>query len=145
MPENERLDMLHHELKLVCRQIDKYDHIGINIKLWAVTIWIAATGWAFQFERSNLIILSIIALSIFWYLDYVNKAFRQNYRTRRQHIEQALRDYFKNNSSPGEIVTPEFPTHSQWYLFHTSYTVHVGLIYLVLIVTSLLLYFNLRG
>ncbi|HEY4525854.1 MAG TPA: hypothetical protein VJL32_02015 [Candidatus Paceibacterota bacterium] len=134
-----RYDLLKTELELVQKQIDKYDHFSITTKAWAVTLWIASIGWAVQSRRQELVLLSLIVLAIFWFLDSLNKVFRQDYKNRRNEVAAILSDIFAGNKIPEGATSPSLPKHNWKTAIHNLRAPHVGLMYMVMIAVSLVL------
>ena len=134
-----KFDLLKTELELVQKQIDKYDNFSLTTKAWAVTLWIASIGWALQNERQELALLGLVVLAIFWFLDSLNKVFRQDYKNRRNEIAAILANVFTNNEIPVGAVSPSLPKHDWSTALRNFRAPHVGLMYIVMIVVSLIL------
>ena len=80
LTEEQRIALLESEMKICQSQVDKYDSIIERIGTWAVTLWVASLGWSFQVNRQEVVILNLVIVLVFWVLQGMNKAFRQDYK-----------------------------------------------------------------
>lgn len=140
MNEERQVDLVQTEYKLTQQQIDKYDGLLAQIKTWAITVWAALSGWSLQAKRKETFLLLIFIIIIFWFLDAFNKNFRQDYKKRRDHLAQALQQYFQNNDLPQDLVSPAPPQHRTFDALRYLAAPHVFLLYLALLAVSLFLY-----
>lgn len=135
-----RFDLMKMELDLTQGQMDKYDTMSISVKAWAVTLWIASIGWAFQVHGANFILLSCLIVVLFWFFDGLNKTFRQGYKKRRDEVSAALRYFFEKGRAPSDFVSPQLPMHDFKDALRNGLTMHVGIPYIVLCAVSLIVY-----
>lgn len=140
--KNIQNEMAQTEFRLCQEQIDKYDASLDHIRTWTVTLWVATLGWSFQSKRHEVILLSLVAVIIFWLLDAINKSFRQDYKQRRDQIAAALQHLFNQGTLPAEFSSPQLPAHKNLagHTLKVMFYFHTALVYLVLLVISLLLY-----
>jgi len=143
-PKNEiQYNLLKEELLLTQSQVDKYDQLSRATKTWAVTLWVAASGWAFQTEQKEFALMAALVILIFWFFDGVNKAFRMNYKSRRNEVQRALQLVFRGEALPKDFQSPNLPTHEERRVIYSMLRLHMSLPYVVLIIISLLLYAKL--
>ena len=140
---NDKLDIALKELELIQAQVNKYDDLSAKIKTWAITLWIASLGWYFQVYNKNIIILNIVVILALWFLDAVNKNFREDYKKRRSEVAMGLEKFFANSSWPGDFSAPQMPQHHPKKSFSYIYAPHIFLNYLPLAAISFLIYFLL--
>lgn len=142
LSEEQKLDLLKDEMKLCQGQVDKYDNILERVNTWVVTLWAASLGWAFQMNSKEFVALNIVIVLVFWVLQGINKAFRQDYKDRRDEVAHLLNRMGKEGVAPSEIVSPRFPTHKNLWRNTLSdmFKPHSALIYLVLAVVSAAIY-----
>lgn len=134
-----KYDLLKTELELTQRQMDKYDQLSATTKTWTVTLWAASVGWAFQLKRSDVLLISLVIIGIFWLLDALNKTFRQDYKKRRDEVAAALEHLFKTNSLAPNASSPKLPSHSRRAVLGNFFAAHVALPYVLLAAISLML------
>ncbi|MBI4262360.1 hypothetical protein HY624_02435 [Candidatus Uhrbacteria bacterium] len=139
--ESVQLKILQAELEATQKQIDKYDQFSMTTRTWAVTLWVASLGWAFQGHRAEILLLSIALLFIFWSLDAINKSFRRDYKERRHTVGGLLARLFQEQSLTANTSAPQFPEHNPWKILTSFFAVHMALPYALLTVVSLVLYF----
>ena len=133
-------EIARQELTLVQQQVDKYDEIGYRIKAWAVTLWVTLFGWSLQFDNARLLLLDFLAVLIFFFLDAVNKNFRQDYKERRNRIAAALQQFGRSDSWPEDFRTPEVLQHRTAGIIKQAAELHVLLLYVPLAVLALITY-----
>ena len=139
---NERkFDILKMEFLLAQQQMDKYDQFSTTIKTWAITLWVASSGWAFQSEKREMIFLSIALILAFWFFDGINKTFRTNYKKRRDAIAILLQNEFKEEALSSEESAPNLPPYSLKGIFVNSFLLHLSLPYIIFILLSLMFFF----
>lgn len=134
-----KYDILKTELELTQRQMDKYDQLSATTKTWTVTLWAASVGWAFQLKRSDILLISLVIIGIFWLLDALNKTFRQDYKKRRDEVAVALERLFKTNSLAPDVSSPKLPSHRWRDILGNFFAAHVALPYVLLAAISLIL------
>lgn len=132
------------EWLMVQSQIDKYDSLGIKIKTWAITLWLAAIGWSLTSKNNELVLLTILVLLCFWIMDSVNKSFRETYKKRRSEIKRALQQYFKKETWPKDFLAPKSMEIIKWKSLKVAFQIHVGLLYACLITASLIFFFLVK-
>ena len=138
-----KYDLLKTELELTQRQMDKYDTLGTTTKTWAVTLWAASIGWAFQVHRRDIFLVSIAIALVLWFFDSMNKAFRLDYKRRRDEVAGALAVIFEKGEAPIGTVSPSLPTHKLFKgPFRNFLMLHVALPYIVLIIISITLFIS---
>jgi len=137
----EKLKFIQSELELTQRQMDKYDNLLSQIKTWTITIWAALSGWSFQSQIKEVLLLSVFITLTFWLLDAFNKNFRQDYKNRRDKVADALQEYFQTDNLPEGFISPDLPRHKTIMAVKYLFEVHVFSLYLPLIIVSLFLYF----
>jgi len=133
------------EFRLCQEQIDKYDASLDHIRTWTITLWIATLGWSFQTKRQEVVLLSMVAVIIFWLLDAINKSFRENYKTRRDQIATALQLLFNQGVLPVGFSSPQLPAHEKLFsqTLRVMFYFHTALVYIILLIISLLLYLQI--
>jgi len=136
-----KLSIALKELELVQLQLNKYDDLSARIKTWAVTLWIASLGWYFSINNKNIAILNIVVILALWFLDLVNKNFREDYRQRRETLARGLEIFFKTDAWPNGFFAPLMPRHETKNAFRYVFALHILLTYLPLIIISCLIYF----
>jgi hypothetical protein len=141
--ESIQYDLLKEELRLTQNQVDKYDELSRSTKTWAVTLWVASSGWAFQSGRKEFVLIAALVILIFWFFDGISKTYRMNYKNRRNEIQEALRLLFRGEELPEDFQSPDLPTHEERRVIHNMLQLHLGLPYIVLILVSLLLFVKL--
>lgn len=138
-----QFEIIRGELELTQRQMDKYDQLLTTTKTWAITLWIASLGWSVQTKQKDIVLVSIVAVTMFWFFDALNKAFRQNYKKRRDAVARALEHIFQHQTSPDNFTAPKLPVH-EWAEVRKNFAgAHVALPYVTLIIISLILYVRL--
>ncbi|MDD4995068.1 MAG: hypothetical protein PHW53_01195 [Patescibacteria group bacterium] len=135
-------NILNEEFLLAQRQMDKYDQLSTTIKTWAVTLWVAASGWVFQTETKQVALLGALLVLIFWFFDSYNKVYRTNYKKRRDEIQNGLQILFFGRPLPTDFLSPNLPIHDEKNVVRSMFLLHVGLPYAILIIISLLIYAN---
>ncbi len=138
--ENFKYDLLKTELLITQQQVDKWDHLSSTTKTWAVTLWVAATGWTVQTDTKSLLLIGIIVAILFWFFDGNNKKFRQDYRNRRNEVASALETYSRSGQIPDNFVFPALPSHDNKNLFSSMFIFHLALPYVTLIFLSVVIY-----
>jgi hypothetical protein len=140
MPTEPIFDLAKLEYGLVQQQIDKYDEVGYKIKAWTVTLWVTLFGWALQFGRPQLLLLNIFAVLVFYFLDAVNKNFRQDYKARRTLVAAALEQFGRTGTWPQDFRTPVNPEHRWADVAKQVGEAHLFLVYVPLSAISLAVY-----
>lgn len=141
--DDKKYDLLKTEFLLTQQQMDKYDQASTTIKAWAVTLWVASSGWALQSGKKEMFILSVVLILAFWFFDGINKTFRTNYKARRDEIAVALGKVFKGENVPENTISPNLPKYSLKHVFSNSFLLHIALPYLIFLLLSLI-FFLLR-
>ncbi|MEW6617578.1 MAG: hypothetical protein AB1333_04155 [Patescibacteria group bacterium] len=139
--DDKKLDILKTEFLLTQQQMDKYDQFSTTIKTWAVTLWVATSGWALQSGKKEMMFLSIVLILAFWFFDGINKTFRTNYKKRRDEIAMLLGKVFCGETIGVEESAPKLPLYSLKGLFKNSFFIHLSLPYIVFFVLSLVFIF----
>lgn len=135
-----RLELLKTEFELVQRQMDKYDTLSATTKTWAVTVWAAAVGWAFQTGHDGLFLVAALTILVFWFFDSLNKNFREDYKMRRGELEEALAHFYQTGELPEGFRAPNLPAHSTSRAFRRAAFPHLALPYLFLALLALFLF-----
>jgi len=135
-----RYDLLKAELSLTQGQIDKYDQLSTTTKTWAVTLWVALAGLAFQSKQGQIALIGAVVPFIFWFFDGFNKTYRTDYKKRRDEVQRGLQTLSSGKNLPKDFQVPNLPVHDEKTVIRNMLLLHVGLPYLVLIVISLLIY-----
>lgn len=138
-----RYDLLKTELSLTQSQMDKYDQLSMTTKTWAVTLWVALTGLAFQSRQSHIALIGVLVPLLFWFFDGYNKTYRTDYKKRRDEVQRALQTLSSGNHLSDDFQVPDLPVHDEKTVVRNMLLLHVGLPYFVLIVISLLIYATL--
>ncbi len=141
MEKNNQFNLVQSEFKLTQQQMDKYDILLSQIKTWAITIWAASIGWSFQSKIKGTLLLSIFIVLVFWFLDAINKNFRQDYKKRRDEISNALKTYYQTDNLPKDFISPDLPKHQPIEAIKCLFRPHVFLLYLSLAVISMFFYY----
>lgn len=139
--EDKKFDILKTEFLLTQQQMDKYDQLSMTIKAWAVTLWVAASGWAFQSGKKEMFLLSVVLVCTFWFFDGINKTFRTNYKNRRDKIATLLQKEFRGEAFPTEESAPKLPPYSLKGTLSNSFLLHIALPYVIFLFLSLLFFF----
>ncbi len=140
-----KYDILKTELELTQRQMDKYDTLSTTTKTWAVTLWAASVGWAFNVHRPDIFLVSAAIVLLFWFFDSMNKTFRWGYKKRRDAVVHTLAKVFETGEIPAGTVSPKLPLSTQELVrntFRVIFMLHVSLPYIVLIAISIILFAN---
>ena len=87
-----QLDLLRDEIEEIQNKIAAYDDLSFKIKGWALTLWIAALGFAINQKSPLLALLSVPVLFAFWFLDAHFKAYQQRSMARMGYIERFIND-----------------------------------------------------
>lgn len=138
-----KYDLLKTELLLTQQQMDKYDGLSATTKTWVVTLWVATAGWAIQTHTAAIALTGAVTVLLFWFFDGYNKKFRQNYKNRRNEIEEILEAYSKTEVFPEEVSSPHLPTHESGNILRYAVLPHIGFPYLVLFILSMAVYFKI--
>ncbi len=139
--DDKKFEILKTEFLLTQQQMDKYDQFSITTKTWAVTLWVASSGWAFQSGKKEVLFLSIALILAFWFFDGISKTFRTNYKKRRDEIAILLRKVFHGEALSGEESAPKLPSYSLKGIFTNSFLLHLSLPYIVFLLLSLAFFF----
>lgn len=135
-----RFEILKAEFLLTQQQMDKYDQMATTTKTWALTLWVASSGWAFQVQRHEVFLLSIVVVATFWFFDALNKTFRTHYKDRRDKVTGALRGYYATGELSPSFVAPQLPPYTLAGMRKNAFLPHLMLPYIVLILISVALY-----
>jgi len=129
-------------MKICQSQVDKYDSIIERIGTWAVTLWVASLGWSFQVNRQEVVILNLVIVLVFWVLQGMNKAFRQDYKERRDEVARLLNRMGKEEVKFDKIDAPYFPVHKNLWknTLENMFKPHSALIYVLLFLVSVVIY-----
>lgn len=138
-PTDIRYDLLKAELALTQAQMDKYDQLSTTTKTWAVTLWVALSGWAFQLKLADVALLGALVALLFWVFDGYHKAYRSAYKHRRDEIQIALRILTAREKLPKEFPVPNLPGNESIIFPRTIFLPHVCLPYLALFIISLII------
>lgn len=138
--DDKKFEILKTEFLLTQQQMDKYDQFSTTIKTWAVTLWVASSGWALQSEKKEIMLLGIILILAFWFFDGINKTFRTNYKKRRDEIAVLLGKIFHGETIGVEELAPKLPIYSLKGLFKNSFFIHLSLPYIIFLVLSLIFF-----
>src|SRR4030067_1504858 len=111
LTEEQRIALLESEMKICQSQVDKYDSYIERIGTWAVALWVASLGWSFQVNRQEVVILNLVIVLVFWVLQGMNKAFRQDYKERRDEVARLLNRMGKGEGKFDQIDAPYVPVH----------------------------------
>lgn len=143
--KNIQNEMAQAEFRLCQEQIDKYDAALDHIRTWTITLWIATLGWSFQTKRKEVVLLSAVAVIIFWLLDGINKSFREDYKIRRDQVATALQELFSQGTLPEGFSSPRLPAHEGLFsqTLRVMFYFHTALVYIILLIISLLLYLQI--
>lgn len=141
--DNAQYDLLKAELTLTQNQMDKYDQLSLTTKTWAVTLWVALSGWSFQFKQAHVVLISILVTLLFWFFDGYNKTYRTNYKRRRDDVQRALQTLSSGKKLPDAFKTPDLPAHDEKTPVRNMFLLHVGLPYIILVAVSLFVYIRL--
>ena len=139
-----RYDLLKTEFELTQRQMDKYDQLSSTVKTWAVTLWAASAGWAFQTKTKPIVLLGALLALIFWFFDGYTKTYRSGYKKRRDEVQGSLRELFAGRPLPLSEISPSLPAHNERSFIKSSLLIHIGLPYAILIVVSILIYLYVK-
>ncbi len=139
--DQNKLDLLKTEFSFTQQQMDKYDQLSMTIKAWAVTLWVASSGWALDSGKKEILLLGIVLVGTFWFFDGINKTFRTNYKKRRDEVARILRDYCVNGKIEKDVCSPQPPTYSLKGFFKNTITLHISLPYLLFVLISVILFF----
>ncbi len=129
-------------MKLSQDQVDKYDSILERITTWTITLWVASLGWSLQVGRREIVVLNLVIVLVFWILQGMNKAFRQDYKIRRDEVARLLNKMGKENVALGKINVPSFPSHKNLWknTLANMFRFHSALVYLLLLAASAVIY-----
>lgn len=143
MSEENKYDLVKTELELTQSQMDKYDGLSVKIRTWTVTLWVVIMGWTFQAGKKEALLLGALVVLIFWWLDAMNKNFREDYKQRRNKTAQALKLYFQTSSWPDNFFAPDLPSHPRRIAgsLKKFLKLHILLLYFPLIIISLIVFF----
>jgi hypothetical protein len=86
------VDNLWEELKLLQPIIDKFDDITFKIKNWFITIFIAVTGYSIANDKSELQILNIFLILIFYFYEVTYRTAHKAFLTRCREVQAILRN-----------------------------------------------------
>jgi len=139
--DQNKFDILKTELLLTQQQMDKYDQLSTTIKTWAVTLWVAVSGWALQTDKKTILVLGIVLVIAFWIFDSMNKTFRMNYKKRRDEVAGVLGELFNTGKINKDSNAPQLPIHDLQKFMENIITPHVALPYLFFIIVSIILLF----
>ena len=139
--EQHQFEILKTELLLTQQEVDKYDQMSTTIKTWAVTLWVASSGWALQANRKEMLLLSAVIMAVFWFFDGVNKTFRMNYKKRRDEVSKILATVFHGEALDKNETAPKLPIHDLKDAFRYMFTLHLVLPYFSLVAVSLIIFF----
>lgn len=139
--DQNKFDILKTELLLTQQQMDKYDQLSTTIKTWAVTLWVASSGWALQTDKKTIFVLGIMLVVVFWFFDGLNKTFRTNYKKRRDEVAEILREFFNDGKVNKDVQTPQLPAYNLQGLFENTIAPHISIPYLFFIAVSIVLLF----
>ncbi|KKU91274.1 MAG: hypothetical protein UY23_C0002G0013 [Candidatus Jorgensenbacteria bacterium GW2011_GWA1_48_11] len=139
--EQHRFEILKTELILTQQEVDKYDQMSTTIKTWAVTLWVASSGWALQSKNKEVFLLSAVIMVVFWFFDGINKTFRMNYRKRREEVSKMLEKVFLNKALNENDIAPKLPIHDLKDAFRHMSTLHLVVPYIALAAISLIIFF----
>jgi hypothetical protein len=142
LSEEQRIGLLQDELKLSQNQIDKYDSILERITTWTITLWVASLGWSLQVEQREIVVLNLVIVLVFWVLQGMNKAFRQDYKSRRDELAGLLNRMGKEDVALDKIDAPVFPDHRNLLrnTLANMFRPHSALIYVLLFLVSAIIY-----
>jgi hypothetical protein len=138
--DQHKFELAKAELQMTQQQMDKYDQLGMTIKTWSVTLWVAASGWAFLSMRREPLVLAAVLVAVFWYFDALNKTFRQNYKRRRDQVANALESAYHSGDLPQGFSAPHLPAQDMKHVMRQAVVPHIALPYLVLITAALILF-----
>jgi hypothetical protein len=136
-----KFDILKTELLLTQQQMDKYDQLSTSIKAWVVTLWVAASGWAFYSNRREMLFAAPVLVIIFWYFDGLNKTFRTNYKNRRDEVSLVMEMVFKGEAIPAGFSAPRLPVQDFKGVAKSMFQSHMIAPYIFLMVVPIVLYF----
>lgn len=139
--EQTKFDILKTELLLTQQQMDKYDQLSTSVKTWAVTLWVAASGWAFYSERREMLFAAAVLVGVFWYFDGLNKTFRTNYKNRRDEISAAMEMVFRGQDLPAGFSSPRLPVQDFKGVARSMFQSHMVFPYIFLMIVPIVLYF----
>jgi hypothetical protein len=138
--DQHKFEIAKTELQMMQQQMDKYDQLGMTIKTWSVTLWVAASGWAFLSMRREPLFLAAVLVAVFWFFDALNKTFRENYKRRRDQVATALESAYHGGDLPQGFSSPHMPVQDQKKILRQALRPHIALPYLVLMAAALVLF-----
>jgi len=136
-----KFDLLKTEFSFAQQQMDKYDQLAMTVKAWAVTLWVASSGWALDSGKKEILLLGIVLVISFWFFDGINKTFRTHYKHRRDEVAKILREYCETGNIEKNVTSPQPPPYSLKGFFKNTMLLHISLPYVVFIAISVVLYF----
>lgn len=139
--ESNQFEILKNELSMMQSQMDKYDGFATSIKTWALTLWGASVGWAFQSGAREMLGLSLVLLVSFWFFEGINKTYRMNYKKRRDEVANMLKHVFETGALPDGVTAPQFPNQDFHHAVRNALLLHISVPYLALGAVSVALYF----
>lgn len=139
--EQQQFEILKTELLLTQQEVDKYDQMSTTVKTWAVTLWVASSGWALQSKKKEILLLSAVIMLVFWFFDGINKTFRMNYKKRREEVAKLLEKVFRKEALNENEIAPKLPVHDLKDAFRHMFTLHLVIPYLALAAISVIIFF----
>lgn len=91
-----QFDILLKELEILQFKITEYDKFSLQIKGWAITLWSGIILWGLYALLSGtlIIIILVMELAIFWFLDTLFKIYQRYHVVRLEWIQ----DYINNKN-----------------------------------------------
>lgn len=136
-----KYDLLKTEFAMCQQQMDKYDQLSSSMRFWAVTLSVASIGWFLQIKVKEVLLLTVFISAVFWFLDAMNKNFREDYKHRRNEVAKLLNSFYNNIKMPKDASSPNLPLHKFSAFAKKIIQPHVFPLYVSLIVIATLLFY----
>jgi hypothetical protein len=107
-----QLQLLLIEIEIIQSKISSFDDLSFKIKGWAVTLWSAIIIWSYKNGGSDLLLIAVIVILSFWFLDAYYKTIQIQFRTRMSSIEDFInsKNLYEDNNLVSTFQRKTFET-----------------------------------
>lgn len=86
-----KLEICLKEIDLIQENISRFDQNGLRIKSWCLTLWTALVALGIQSQNIFIVVLSLIILICFSFIELTYRRFQSRFIQRSREIEDILR------------------------------------------------------
>jgi len=103
MPEfdlnNFQKDIILKDMETIQKRISDFDNHSLLIKGWGITLWSAILIYSLNLMKTDIIIVGIFGLFVFWFFEALYKLFQRSFVVRSIELSNYFKGVFFNPDS----------------------------------------------